>query len=58
VSCDTSNTATLANGSATCSISSALVFAASPYAVSATYSGDPNFVTSTSPSKLIKVPKA
>jgi large repetitive protein len=57
IACDTSNTVSLTSGTATCTISSALVLAGSPYSVVATYSGDANFTTSASSSKPIHVPR-
>ncbi|MFZ0251960.1 MAG: Ig-like domain repeat protein [Acidimicrobiales bacterium] len=57
VSCDTGNTATLASGSATCTVTSALVLAGSPYSVVATYGGDGNFTTSASSPRPVHVPR-
>jgi hypothetical protein len=57
VDCDTSNTATLSSGVATCTVTSALVLSGSPYSVVATYSGDGNYTTSASAAKPIRVPK-
>ena len=57
VDCDTSNTSTLSSGTATCTVTSALVLSGSPYSVVATYNGDGNFTTSSSAAKAIRVPK-
>jgi large repetitive protein len=57
VNCDSSNTSVLSAGVATCTVSSALVLAGSPYSVVATYNGDANFTTSVSSAKSIRVPK-
>jgi len=57
VDCDTSDTSTLTAGMATCTITSALVLAGSPYSAVATYSGDGNFTPSASNPKAVRVPK-
>ena len=57
VACDSSDTLTLSAGTATCTVTSALVLSGSPYSVVATYNGDGNFTTSASSPKPIKVPK-
>ena len=57
IACDTSNTAPLASGAATCTVTSALVLSGSPYSVVATYSGDANFTTSASNPKPVHVPR-
>ena len=41
----------------TCTVTSALVYAGSPYSVIATYNGDANFTTSASNPSSIHVPK-
>jgi hypothetical protein len=57
IACHISNRASLSSGTATCTISSALVLAGSPYSVVATYTGDANFTNSASSPKPIRVPK-
>jgi len=56
VQCDGgSDTLAMSSGTATCTISSALVASGSPYSVQAAYSGDGNFNPSASTSKSLKV---
>jgi type II secretory pathway pseudopilin PulG len=46
VNCSNGNVANLSNGQPTCLVPTALVASGSPYSVTATYSGDSNFLTS------------
>jgi hypothetical protein len=57
VQCDGGDTVTLASGTATCVISTALVSSGSPYTVNATYSGDGNFTTSAASPAQVRVPR-
>jgi hypothetical protein len=47
VGCDGGDTISLSGGVATCPLSAGLLAAGSPFVVTATYSGDPNFAAST-----------
>lgn len=57
VACNGGDTSTLRDGTAFCTVTSALVSAGSPYSVVATYNGDGNFTSGASSPESVRVPR-